>query len=76
MEKKAYTLVKSMKYFRFYVLHSKIISYVPSSTLKEIMNQHDSDGKRCKWIAKIQEYDLDIKPTKLIKGQGLAKILT
>jgi len=24
---------------------------------------------------KIQEYDLDIKPTKLVKGQGLAKML-
>ena len=29
-----------------------------------------------KWVSKIQEYDLEIKPTKLIKGQGLAKMLT
>lgn len=34
------------------------------------------EGKRGKWIAKIQEYDLDIKPTKLVKGKGLAKMLT
>ena len=27
-------------------------------------------------IAKIQEYELDIKPTKLIKCQGLAKVLS
>jgi hypothetical protein len=39
------------------------------------LNQPDSDGKRGKWIEKIQEYDLEIKPTKLIKGQGLAKLL-
>ena len=26
--------------------------------------------------SKIQEYDLEIKPTKLIKGQVLAKMLT
>jgi hypothetical protein len=32
-------------------------------------------GSRGRWIAKIQEYDLEIKPTKLIKGQGLAKML-
>lgn len=38
--------------------------------------QGDSEGKRGKWIAKIQKYDMDIKPTKLIKGQGLAKILS
>ena len=34
------------------------------------------EGKRGKWIAKIQEYDLDVKPTKLFKGLGLAKLLT
>jgi hypothetical protein len=26
-------------------------------------------------MAKILEFDLEIKPTKLIKGQGLAKLL-
>jgi hypothetical protein len=27
-------------------------------------------------VSKIQEYDLEIKPTKLIKGQGLAQMIT
>ena len=27
------------------------------------------------WIAVILEYDLEIKPTKLIKGQGLARLM-
>ena len=27
-------------------------------------------------MSKIQEYDLEIKPTKLIKGQGLARMQT
>ena len=36
----------------------------------------DPDGKRGKWIAVILEYDLEIKPTKLIKGQGLAQLMT
>ena len=40
------------------------------------MSQQDCLGIRGKWVSKIQEYDLEIKPTKLIKGQGLAKILT
>eukprot|EP00253_Pinus_taeda_P024904 PITA_24904 len=34
------------------------------------------EGKRGKWIANILEYDIEIKPTKLIKGQGLAKLMT
>ena len=35
----------------------------------------DSEGKRGRWIAKIMEYDVEIRPTKLVKGQGLAKLL-
>jgi hypothetical protein len=40
------------------------------------MTSHQKSIHRGRWIAKIQEYDLEIKPTKLIKGQGLAKMLT
>ena len=43
--------------------------------MKDILVQPDSDGKRGRWLAKIQEFDLEIKPTKLIKGKGLAKLL-
>jgi hypothetical protein len=75
MEKKAYDLVKDLKYFRIYVFHSKVIAYVPSTFVKDILIKHDIDGRRRKWIAKIIEYDLEIKPTKLVKGQGFAKIL-
>jgi hypothetical protein len=75
MEKQAYAMVKALKDFRTYVLHSKIIAYVPTSSVKEILVQPDSDGKRGWWLAKIQEFDLEIKPTKLVKGQGLAKLL-
>jgi hypothetical protein len=75
MEKQAYAMVKALKAFRTYVLHSKIIAYVPTSSVKDILVQPDSDGKRGRWLAKIQEFDLEIKPMKLVKGQGLAKLL-
>jgi ribonuclease HI len=75
MEEQAYALVKALKAFRVYVLHSKITAYVPSTSVKYILIQPDLDGRRGKWIAKILEFDLEIRPTKLIKGQGLAKLL-
>ena len=75
MEKQAYSFVKALNFFRIYVLHSKVISYVPNATIKDVLTQPDSEGKRGKWIAKIMEYDVDIKPTKLVKGQGLDKLL-
>ena len=51
-------------------------SYVPTAAVKDILVQGDSEGKRGRWISKIQEYDLDIRPTRLIKGQGIAKMLS
>jgi hypothetical protein len=75
MEKQAYALVKALKDFRVYVLHSRVTAYVPSASVKDILIQPDIDGRRGKWIAKILEFDLEIKPTKLVKGQGLAKLL-
>jgi len=75
MEKKAYTLVKDLKSFRVYVLQSKFIAYVPLAVVKEILIQPGIDGRRSLWIAKILEFYLEINPTKLIKGQGLAKLL-
>ena len=74
MEKQAFALVKALKDFRVYILHSHVIAFVPNSVVKDILMQ-DPDGKRGKWIAVILEYDLEIKPTKLIKGQGLARLM-
>eukprot|EP00253_Pinus_taeda_P026646 PITA_26646 len=76
LEKQAYALVKAIKDFRIYVLHSHIVAFVPNTVIKDILTQVDPDGKRGKWIAKLLEYDIEIKPTKLVKGQGLAKLLT
>jgi hypothetical protein len=75
MEKHVYAFVKSLKSLKVYVFHSNIIAYVPSASVKDILIHLDIDGRRRKWIAKILEFDLEIKPTKLFKGQGLAKLL-
>jgi hypothetical protein len=75
MEKQSYALVKALKSFRIYILHSKIIAYVPSASVKEILIQPDIDGKRSQWITKVLEFDLEIKPTKLVKGLGLSRLL-
>ena len=48
MEKQAYELVKELKSFRIYILHSHIIAYVSNTTVK----------------GNILEYDLEIMPTK------------
>eukprot|EP00253_Pinus_taeda_P032149 PITA_32149 len=75
MEKQAYALVKAIKDFRVYILYSHVIAYVPNIVVKDILTQEGIEGKRGKWIATILEYDIEIKPTKLIKGQGLAELM-
>jgi ribonuclease HI/transposase InsO family protein len=75
-EKQAYALVKSLQHFRNYVGYNKIKAYVPYPAVKDVLSQQDCMGTRGKWVSKIQEYDLEIKPTKIIKGQGLAQMLT
>jgi hypothetical protein len=75
LEKQAYALIKSLKDFRVYILQAKVIAFVPSTSVKDVLIQPDIDGKRSKWIAKLIEFDVEIKPAKLVKGQGLAKLL-
>ena len=40
-----------------------------------MLNQPDIDGKRAKWIAKLIEFDIEVKPTNLVKVRGLAKLM-
>jgi hypothetical protein len=39
LEKQAYAMVKALKSFRTYVLHSRIIAYVPTRSVKDILVQ-------------------------------------
>jgi hypothetical protein len=75
MEKQAYALVKSLGHFRDYFWNAIVIAYVPHPMVKNILVQKECIGTRGRWITKIQEYNLKIKPTKLIRGQGLAKMM-
>lgn len=45
MEKHDIGLVKDFKYFRIYIMYSKIIAYVTSNIFKIILNQPESEGK-------------------------------
>ena len=76
LDKKSYSMVQYLKYSRVYILHSHIICHVPTSIVKDILTQPDLEGRRGKWIAILLKYDLEMKPTKLEKGQGLDKLMS
>ena len=48
IEKQAYALVKYLKYFRVYFVHSHILAYVPSNVVKRILTQPNLEGKKRK----------------------------
>jgi hypothetical protein len=48
--------------------YNNIRTFIPYHVVKDILSQQYFLGSRGKWVSKIQEYDLDIKPSKLIKG--------
>ncbi|KAH9292584.1 hypothetical protein KI387_042229, partial [Taxus chinensis] len=43
---------------------------------KSILTQQELGLLRGTWVTKVQEYDLDIKPTKLVRGRGLCELMT
>ena len=65
----------SLKHFRTYIEYSKVIVYAPYQAFKNILSQHDGIGVRGNWISRIQENDLEIKPIKIVKGQGLSQLI-
>lgn len=75
VEKQVYALVKAIKVFRPYLVNAQIVANVPHAAVKDILSQSEVTGKRCRWISKIQEFDLEIKITKLVRGLGLAKLM-
>lgn len=76
IEKHAYAVVKALKFFRFYILHSHSVIHVPDVAVKSVLTQQDVGcNNRGVWIAKVKEYDIDIKPTKLVRGNSLCKAI-
>ena len=69
-------MVKVGKQFRYYILHSHSTIFVPSVAVKSILTQQEvAVNNKATWVSKVQEFDLKIKPTKLVRGQGLCRLV-
>jgi hypothetical protein len=74
IDKQAYAVYKVVKHFRSYILnnHTKVI--VPHPTVQSLFTQQEIGERRGNRMAVVQEFDLDIKHAKLVRGQGLCKL--
>ena len=71
VDKHAYAVYKAVKHFSSYILknHTKVI--VPHPAIQSLFTQQETGERRENWMVVVQKFDLDIKLTKLVKGQGL-----
>lgn len=44
--------------------------------MRQLLVQRKVGEKRAIWVTTLQEYDIDIKPAKIVRGQGFCRLLT
>jgi hypothetical protein len=49
---------------------------VPHPEVRSLFVQRELGERRGNWMMTLQEYDLEFKPTNIVKGQGLCKLVT
>jgi hypothetical protein len=57
------------------LLKSRTKVIVPYPTVINLLVQKELGGKRAKWMTSLQEYDLEITPAQIVRGQGLCKLV-
>jgi hypothetical protein len=65
-------LLKLLKNFHHFILGNHTLVKVPLPDVKFLLSQTYLSGKIAHWLAKIQENDLTIMTSKMIKGRDLA----
>ena len=75
VEKQAFAIYKAVKHYRPFLLkaHTKVI--VPFSAVRQLLIQRELGEKRENWVIALQEYDLEIKPANIVRGQGFCRLL-
>ena len=74
VEKQAYMVYKSVKHYRPYLLNSRTKVIVLYATIRNVLIQKELGEKRAHSMTALQEYDLEIKPAKIVRGQGLCQL--
>lgn len=75
IEKKALVIVKGLKKFRHFIACNKTTMSITHPSVTKYIMEGDIAEKRADWITKILEYDIDVRPTKIICGKGLCEYI-
>ena len=59
-----------------YLLKSRTKVIVPYVAIRIVLVKKELGEKRDHWMTSLQEYDLEIKTVKIVRGQGLCELTT
>ena len=74
VDKQAFAIFKEVNHFFPYLLKSRTKVIVPFPAVRNLLIQKDLGEKRAPWMTTLQEYDIEIKPSTVVKGKGLCKL--
>ena len=75
VDKQAFAIFKVVKHFHPYLFKPRTKVIVPFPSVRNLLLQKDLGEKRAPWMTALQEYDLEIKPSTIVNGQGLCKLI-
>jgi hypothetical protein len=75
VDRQAYVVFKAVKHFWSYLLKSRTKVIVPYPAVRNLLVQKELGEKRANWVTSLQEYDLEITPAQIVRGQGLCKLV-
>ena len=75
LDKQSFALIKAVKKFHHYILRSKVYAIVLDPVVKTLLMQNELGERRGKWVAILQEFNLKIQSMRLVRGQGLSKMI-
>lgn len=75
VEQQAFAIFQSIMNFRHFLLktHTKVV--VPFSVVRNLLIQRDVGERRENWVIALQEYEIEIRLAKIVKGQGFYRML-
>jgi transposase InsO family protein len=60
-EKEALGVVQSLRHFRVYILGRRTTIYTDHQALRQVLTETEPTGRRARWVAALQEYQLEIR---------------
>jgi hypothetical protein len=79
VDQQAYIVFKAVKHFMILHIEVQEVKHkhlvVPYPVVRNLLVQKELGEKRENWMTSLQEYDLEIVPTQIVRGQGLCKLV-